>query len=360
MKNKSERLYEILGQVDDDIVERTDPEKVGKTKKSSNLKWLSIAACFVLVTVIGVVAWKAGLPESSPIVDDNTVETDLKTPEFTDDQSNEKTTDPQDTTTSDTIETPFPEQAGSESDDVTSETNDSNTADTTENTYSANGGTSGMCKVHSDIYHSFPHTLMEYVGLDEAYNWIEKGEEASKGYDDRGCPWKGSIYEFIHEFNIPKDVFVKWYNETDRYYSDDYDIDLLYNGTAEENDAYYRDYSERENTVMAKRGAFDQVKGYIFTTRMSELMKVLGENLSSAKVSLAEMVYILDMPREELESIIAQSKELVPYLLRYDYDLDLIYDQREYVEGLIEEHSAFYVDLLFCGEEPREQAYPEK
>ena len=35
MKNKSERLYEILGQVDDDIVERTDPEKVGKSKKSS-------------------------------------------------------------------------------------------------------------------------------------------------------------------------------------------------------------------------------------------------------------------------------------------------------------------------------------
>ena len=78
MKNKSERLYEILGQVDDDIVERTDPEKVVKTKKATNFKWLSIAACFILVTVIGVVAWKAGLPESSPIVDDNTTETDGK------------------------------------------------------------------------------------------------------------------------------------------------------------------------------------------------------------------------------------------------------------------------------------------
>lgn len=343
MKNKSERLYEILGQVDDDIVEHTNPEKIVKIKKASSFKWLSIAACFILVTVIGVVAWKAGLNDhSSEFLNDDDINAEYNA------NTSESESEPTKNTDTNTV--------------IPEDTSDSaeNTADTTENTYSANGGTSGMCKVHSDIYHSFPHTLMEYVGLDEAYNWIEKGEEASKGYDDRGCPWKGSIYEFIHEFNIPKDVFVKWYNETDRYYSDDYDIDLLYNGTAEENDAYYRDYSERENTVMAKRGAFDQVKGYIFTTRMSELMKVLGENLSSAKVSLAEMVYILDMPREELESIIAQSKELVPYLLRYDYDLDLIYDQREYVEGLIEEHSAFYVDLLFCGEEPREQAYPEK
>ncbi len=78
MKNKGERLYEILGQVDDDIVERTDPEKVVKTKKASSFKWLSIAACFVLVTVIGVVAWKTGFPESSPIVDDNTTEINQK------------------------------------------------------------------------------------------------------------------------------------------------------------------------------------------------------------------------------------------------------------------------------------------
>lgn len=346
MKNKSERLYEILGQVDDDIVERTDPEKVGKTKKPSNLKWLSIAACFVLVTVIGVVAWKAGLPESSPIVDDNTVETDLKTSEHTDDQSNEKTTDPQDTTTSDTIETPFPEQAGSESDDVT------------ENIF-ANSG-SGFCTVHSESYHGFPYELMQYVGLEKAYDWIEKGEDDSKGYNDRGCPWKGNIYGFIHDLDIPKDVFVKWYNETDRYYFRDYDIDLLYDGSAEENDAYYRDFRERRDTVMAKRSTFEQIKGYIFTVWMPELFEVFGEDLNQSKVSLAEMVYVLEMPREELEAIIAKGKELVPTRPRYNCNLDLIYNQREYVEGLIKEHSAFYVDLLICGEEPREQAYPEK
>jgi len=346
MKNKSERLYEILGQVDDDIVERTDPEKVVKTKKATNFKWLPIAACFVLVTVIGVVAWKAGLPESSPIVDDNTVETDLKTSEFTDDQSNEKTTDPQDTTTSDTIETPFSEQAGAESDDAT------------EDVFINLGP--GVCSVHSESYHSYPYELMKYVGLDKAYAWIEKGENESEGYNDRGCPWKDSIYSFIHDFDIPKDVFVKWYNETDRYYFYDYDIDLLFEGTAEENDVYYRDFLERRNTVMAKRSTFDQVKGYVFTVWMPEIFAVLGEDITQSKVSLAEMVYVLELPREELEAIIAKAKELVPTRPRYNCNLDLIYNQREYVEGLIKEHSAFYVDLLICGEEPREQAYPEK
>ena len=76
MKNESERLYEILGQVDDEIVERTDPEKIVKTKKASNFKWLSIAACLVLVTVIGVVAWNVDMPKSTPLIDDNITETD--------------------------------------------------------------------------------------------------------------------------------------------------------------------------------------------------------------------------------------------------------------------------------------------
>ncbi|MBQ4055103.1 MAG: hypothetical protein IJD17_05255 [Clostridia bacterium] len=239
----------------------------------------------------------------------------------------------------------------------TEEINDSDPADTEENSYSANGGT-GDCTVHSVVYHGFPYDLIETIGEEKFDNWLENCKKKSEDYNDNGCIYASNIYDFVHDLNIPKEAFVDFYNRSGYYYLRDYDIDLLYDGTAEENDAYYRDYLERENTIMAKRGAFDHVKGYIFTTRMSELIKVLGEDLSSGKVSLAEMVYILDMPREELESIIAQSKELVPYLLRYDYDLDLIYNQREYVEELIEEHSAFYIDLLFCGEEPREEAYP--
>lgn len=252
----------------------------------------------------------------------------------------------------DTAETNDPDPAD------TAETNDSNTADTTENTYSANGGTGG-CNVHSEAYHGFPHELIEHTNEEEYREWFDTNEKMSENYNDNGCIWTANIYDFVHELNIPKEVFVDFYNRSGYYYYRDYDIDLLYNGTAEENDAYYRDYSERENTVMAKRGAFDQVKGYIITTRFAELQQALGEKMTSfGNVSLAEAVYVLEMSREELEAIIAQSKELVPNVLRYDYDLDLIYNQREYVEGLIEEHSAFYVDLLFCGEEPREEAYP--
>lgn len=360
MKNKSERLYEILGQVDDDIVERTDPEKVGKTKKSSNLKWLSIAACFVLVTVIGVVVWKAGLPESSPIVDDNTVETDLKTSELTDDQSNEKTTDPQDTTTSDTIEPPFPEQAGSESDDVTSETNDSNTADTTENTYSANGGTSGICTVHAESYHSFPYELTEYVGSEKFDAWNEADNIASIGYDDRGCMWKGDIFDFIHEFDIPKDVFIKWYNETNSYYVYDYDIDLLYEGTAEENEEYYRNHEDRQENIMRPRSCFSTIKSVAYNRNKDAIINKYGKDRYITTMSLIDIIYTCNIPREDFEALTKEADQKLYGAPQYDYNLDLVYNEREYVEQLMKEHSIFYMDLLFCGEEPREQAYPEK
>ncbi len=343
MKNKSERLYEILGQVDDDIVERTDPEKIVKTKKASSFKWLSIAACFILVTVIGVVAWKAGLNDhSSEFLNDDDINAEYNA------NTSESESEPTKNTDTNTV--------------IPEDTSDSaeNTADTTENTYSANGGT-GDCTVHSVAYHGFPYELTESVGEEKFDNWLENCKKKSEDYNDNGCIYSSNIYDFVHELNIPKETFVDFYNRSGYYYIRDYDIDLLYDGTAEENDAYYRDYLERENTIMAKRGAFDQVKGYIITTRFTELQQALGEKMSSfGNVSLAEAVYVLNMPREELEAIIAKSKELVPNVLRYDYDLDLIYNQREYVEGLIKEHSAFYVDLLFCGEEPREQAYPEK
>lgn len=227
-----------------------------------------------------------------------------------------------------------------------------------ENNNSENGGT-GICTVHSDAYHGCPYELIEYAGAEEFYEWVEGIEKESEGYDDRGCMSELDIYEFIHKFEIPKDVFIKWYNESNYFYYRDYDIDLLFDGSAEENEEYYRNHKEREENIMNPRTMFDSLKDYIRTTRQKELKEILGEKYGS-DMSIAEMIYLLDISKDELISIIAEGKSKVPYAKSYDYDLDLIYGQREEVEALIKEHSAFYMDQLFCGEEPREQAYPEQ
>jgi len=54
-----------------------------------------------------------------------------------------------------------------------------------------------------------------------------------------------NLYYFIREFDFPKEEFIKIYNSNPLlYYNDDFNIDLLYNGTYEEADLYYREALE--------------------------------------------------------------------------------------------------------------------
>ena len=96
--------------------------------------------------------------------------------------------------------------------------------------------------VHGYGYHTFPGRLTEYVGEDRFDEWFE---EVGKDYvhTTTDCPCKSSnLYEFIRYFNVPKEATINAYNENTRYYYlCTLNIDLLYDGTAEENDQFYRE-----------------------------------------------------------------------------------------------------------------------
>jgi len=115
MSKKSERLYEILQDMDDDMIAVSAPVNK-KAQKTSPLKWLSIAACFILVTGIGVGVWRSGITDPSSAVssdDPPKVSDNITDPPETSVHT-EENTDPADENTTDVTDPEVPEDTGGE------------------------------------------------------------------------------------------------------------------------------------------------------------------------------------------------------------------------------------------------------
>lgn len=350
MNKKSERLLDVLGQIDPELIEDAAFKANKNPKRKSPIKWLSIAACFIMVTVVGVVAWRSGVTDpSDPVLPDNntTAQTDRITdPTPENDVQTDTDTDTDTTVVKDT-----------ETDSDTTVEN----PESTENSGQVNGGTR-ICTAHPISYHSYLNEFIKYVGEENYNEWTKKYESESQEFNDNGCLWKHNIHTFIKEFNFPQDVFVEILNSNPFiYYTDDYNVDLLYNGSEEEIDTYYRNHVDRKEEY-AKKSNFIALKIVTGQKYSDKIKQHFGNNATVNSYSFPELIYLLDIPQKELETMIKESvsKYVQESYLNslYDYDLDLIYNQREFVEELIKEHSVFYMDQLFCGEEPREMPYP--
>lgn len=115
MSKKSERLYEILQDMDDDMIVASAPVNK-KVQKTSPLKWLSIAACFILVTGIGVGVWRSGIadPASAVSSDDPPKVSDNITDPPESSVHTEENTDPADENTTDVNTPEAPDDTGGE------------------------------------------------------------------------------------------------------------------------------------------------------------------------------------------------------------------------------------------------------
>ena len=165
--------------------------------------------------------------------------------------------------------------------------------------------------------------------------------------------------------DIPKDMFYEVCYLTNDYYSTDYDIELLYNGTLEEVKEYYRNSEEREtefykknNELKIKLSLIELVKTKD-SKNAAEYSKWTNEkyeklnykyvaNLTSTEWriwSIPEFIYRFDISREEMEKIISvyNSNEKN---ITIDYDLDLIYNDKETIKDWIAEKSPMEVDEL--------------
>ncbi len=99
-------------------------------------------------------------------------------------------------------------------------------------------------------FHTIPGNLINYVGQDKFYKWVEKKEEDMLASNDGKCDiYSFSIVDFVEEFNIPRRDFEVI---NDNFLADlyDYNLDAIYAGK-EEAEAYY--LSDRSQLIREKR-----------------------------------------------------------------------------------------------------------
>ena len=197
------------------------------------------------------------------------------------------------------------------------------------------GGGTGGCPIHtSGGYHFIDASLMmAFTTQEEMDEWDEKHHFGR--YAPGECAVEFTITNFIKDFNISKEDFLKNY----RLYQGSYNVDLLYSGTEEEISAYYA--SDEAAKYGIRYENYFELCGVIH----GNLEEWLRDKPNYMLKSVPFMVKELNMDRGTLESIIEKAAaELEPgreYV--YDYDLDVIYNE----DGSIKEFPRFegYNDL---------------
>ena len=219
------------------------------------------------------------------------------------------------------------------------------------------GGTGG-CMVHDISYHSYLPEFIEFAGQGKFEKWLNE-TEGTYDYSVDSCPYpESNIYEFVRYFDYPKEEFIKVFNSNyGYYYSNSWDIDLLYGGTAEENSRYY-EYVRNDILGSAAKNNFWAAKAIIISKYCDFLSERFGNSVGMNDVSFAEAIRIIGLSEANTEELINAVTENLSgdYASTYNYDYDLIFRNDE-LDELIENHSVFYIDLLFCGLEPRELPY---
>ena len=209
------------------------------------------------------------------------------------------------------------------------------------------------CYVHGMAYHSYPSALTDALDRDAFNAWHE---EAQWHIRENGCPFpQSNIYEFIHHFNIPKSRFVELYNE--RTIDDDYPIDLLYGGTAEAVDAYYRTSDPEKELESIKWANLRELKMHINAYIRDEL----HIQMKTSHCSLAELMHVAGIKAEELSSYYSKGHAVSPenrYDTIFDYDPAAVgYTTDASFEKVLARYTAYYLDCAICGLTPYDTPY---
>lgn len=210
-------------------------------------------------------------------------------------------------------------------------------------------GGDGHCRVHRGEYHDFPAYITERLeeqGKD-FYTWVLDAEERSADVDS-DCPYTcATIYEFVKYFDIPKEIWIEYYNiPAVRVYLN---IDLLYDGSAEDNDKYYRSTSLDEEDLMEyeKWTKFKEMKHTVM-----QMSKAEGKTTGWSLVQLAHSAGLSDWSKVlPVQDYKESSTEFI-----YDPDALSVLPEKS-IEEIIEKYTPFYLDCLVCGVTPYNTPY---
>lgn len=211
------------------------------------------------------------------------------------------------------------------------------------------GGTA-LCKVHEEIYHMVPDFLAELRDANEMFEWANSLKiDESKVKSTTECPYEYNIKLLIDKFGITKEEFIEAYPFTS---AGAVDVDLLYNGTAEEIDGYYRNFGYF--SIESKRvGHYDYLFGEIFTAYYDEIYDMSKNKDMLEYIPVPELVVMLDIDRDELIKYIdlatQKSMETHGECYTFDYDLDMLYGaDGEIILEIDADMSDKVINEMFC------------
>ncbi len=149
------------------------------------------------------------------------------------------------------------------------------------------------CPVHSIDYHAFDDALIQYVGSDAFDEWLHIQEE--KGSND-DCLFGYGFPDFIKDFQISEDTYYSLFEDTISYYMYDHPTELLFHGTEDEIEAYYRDL-ENNRLRLAKKQCIFELK--------EALVRNSGNKIDNLRdVSIEELYLASSLSENELADII--------------------------------------------------------
>ncbi len=135
------------------------------------------------------------------------------------------------------------------------------------------------CTVHTEDYHQYDYDLVEYIGEESFFAWIDE-KDAQEHEGD--CPLGCGFPDLVKEFHVPKEILWNMYNEAYMYYTHDHDIELLYTGTEAEIEAHYRDmegsrkrHEAKDCLLELKIGLINHVDGDVGTIRQVSLKELM-------------------------------------------------------------------------------------
>lgn len=338
MKEKSNRLLEAFSEIDEKLIEAAAPKNKEKIKKTSSLKWISIAACLILVTGIGIGMWRSGLTDPADVVskpDD--------TPEVSDSVTDPpENTDPADTTNN--ADAPIAQP------DI--------------NDGAIGGGTPTSCPLHGSLgqYVTIPGELDGYVGQWNINFWsYMKLMKATANPDqplqrENGCTCEWTFTDFMDDFFVPDRMIIDYYYNQIGYYVEEWDLDMILARNWEAFDEYCRtprgysiseEMDKRHSESMFKSALLDYLKN-----STDEKLQAVWRELSSNRKSgwsIAEYVDMTGIDIETLNSIFADSA-YSPYVDRqtFEYDFSLLYNE-ESMAYFLENPEGLYpiqIDML--------------
>lgn len=279
---------------------------------------LAVAVMLAVCTCI-TVPMMINEPQLPPV----TIETTTKT---------DSTPRQDDTTLSNEVNLPVDTSC---SDDTTLSVDPSDTDD-----HSAIGGGWPVCELHHTFFHYYSSELIDLVGEENFMVWAEKlaMEREYIPFTTTQCPFPGeNICEFIEYFGITNEQLIEIYKSD--FYNLQYDMKALMERDYEALEkhaieiASNKSYKKLERERSVKFRIIEKI-GEAEDERSKEYYNSItdnGKHYPVDKVTILELVENTSLTREDIQDCLNIVSD------RYEYDISLLFENREEYKKMISE-----------------------